>query len=163
MLGLAQRDTVEQHRSKEKGCLHQMLHSPTTTYERDLQPPDSLIFGESSTLTMVQEIPGGREVQFCYQCLESTSSGRRLSFFSVSYPTTMTMVEGVAEMIRAERPFMRPQGPSSAISCLKVRMMELLPSTLRGKKTTPSERFDLKRCEEPKWTTSSAAAQPLVT
>ena len=39
------------------------------------------------------------------------------------------MLEGVAEMILAERPFMRPQGPSSAISCLKVRMMELLPST----------------------------------
>lgn len=41
----------------------------------------------------------------------------------------MTMVEGVAEMILAERPFMRPQGPSSAISCRKVRMMEFLPST----------------------------------
>lgn len=41
----------------------------------------------------------------------------------------MTMVEGVAEMILAERPFMRPQGPSSAMSCRKVRMMELLPST----------------------------------
>ncbi|KAL0590624.1 BEN domain-containing protein 2 [Plecturocebus cupreus] len=31
----------------------------------------------------------------------------------------MTMVEGVAEIILAESPFMRPQGPSSAISCLK--------------------------------------------
>lgn len=98
---------------------------------------------------MVQEIlgaGGGGEAQFCYQCLESTSSGRRLSFFSVSYPTTMTMVEGVAEMMRAERPFMRPQGPSSAISCLKVRMMELLPSTWGGKKThTQSQRFGSKQ------------------
>lgn len=68
-----------------------------------------------------------------YQCLESTSSGRRLSFFRVSYPTTMTMVEGVAEMMRAERPLVRPQGPSSAMSCLKVRMMELLPSTCKGR------------------------------
>lgn len=47
----------------------------------------------------------------------------------------MTMVEGVAEMILAERPFMRPQGPSSAISCLKVRMMEFLPSTCKGQHT----------------------------
>lgn len=38
----------------------------------------------------------------------------------------------MAEMILAERPFMRPQGPSSAISCLKVRMMEFLPSTWKS-------------------------------
>ena len=42
------------------------------------------------------------------------------------------MVEGVAEMILADRPFMSPQGPSSAISCRKVRMMEFLPSTWKS-------------------------------
>lgn len=46
----------------------------------------------------------------------------------------MTMVEGVAEMMRAERPLVSPQGPSSAMSCLKVRMMELLPSTCNARK-----------------------------
>lgn len=64
-----------------------------------------------------------------YQCLESTSSGRKLSFFSVSYPTTMTMAVGVDEMMRADSPLVKPQKPSSLISCLNVSMTELLPST----------------------------------
>lgn len=64
-----------------------------------------------------------------YQCLESTSSGRKLIFFSVSYPTTMTMAVGVEEMIRADNPLVIPQKPSSLISCLKVSMTDVLPST----------------------------------
>lgn len=71
---------------------------------------------------------------FLYQCLESTSSGLRLSFLSVSYPTTITMAVGVEEMMRADRPLVIPQKPSSASSVLKVSMTEVRPSTLRTKR-----------------------------
>ena len=37
-------------------------------------------------------------------------------------------------MMRAERPLVSPHGPSSAISCLKVSTMELLPSTCKSQK-----------------------------
>lgn len=64
-----------------------------------------------------------------HQCLVSTSSARRLSLFRVSYPTTMSNEVGVEEMMRADRPLVIPQTPSSASSCLKVSMTDDRPST----------------------------------
>ena len=41
---------------------------------------------------------------------------------------------GVEAMMRADKPLVIPQNPSSAISCLNVPMMEVLPSTCSDEK-----------------------------
>ncbi len=66
-----------------------------------------------------------------HQCLLSTSSGRRLSLFSVSYPMTIMTDVGMEEMMRADRPLVRPHVPSSARSCLKVSITDERPSTCK--------------------------------
>lgn len=71
-----------------------------------------------------------------HQCLLSTSSGRRLSLFSVSYPMTIMTDVGMEEMMRADRPLVRPHVPSSARSCLKVSITDERPSTCTRARTT---------------------------
>ncbi len=46
----------------------------------------------------------------------------------------MTIAVGVDDMMRAERPLVIPQNPSSLISWLKVSMTDVLPSTCPQKK-----------------------------
>lgn len=64
-----------------------------------------------------------------HQCLDSLKSARRLSLFSVSYPTTISTDVGREEMMRADRPLVIPQAPSSSSSCLKVLITDDRPST----------------------------------
>lgn len=64
-----------------------------------------------------------------HQCLDSIKSARRLSLFSVSYPTTISTDVGREEMMRADRPLVIPQAPSSTSSCLKVLITDDRPST----------------------------------
>jgi len=45
----------------------------------------------------------------------------------------MTIAVGVEDMMRAERPLVIPQNPSSLISWLKVSMTDVLPSTCTNK------------------------------
>lgn len=46
----------------------------------------------------------------------------------------MTIAVGVEDMMRAERPLVIPQNPSSLISWLKVSVIDVLPSTCTKKK-----------------------------
>ncbi len=70
-----------------------------------------------------------------HQCLLFTSSGRRLSLFSVSYPMTIMTDVGREEMMRADRPLLRPHMPSSARSCLNVSVTDERPSTCKHART----------------------------
>lgn len=67
-----------------------------------------------------------------HQRLDSTRSARRLSLFRVSYPTTMRTDVGREEMMRADKPLVIAQTPSSASSCLNVSLTDERPSTWDG-------------------------------